>query len=589
MLCIFCKNELRDTAKFCPYCGKKVEIPENEVPKKEEISAESTGNTEIAEAEAVKEVITENQAAETEIATGNDTETEENISEAEEKDESKEETEQISDDETDDKNTENEPIAEAVEETSAISKKDSEIAGQFDEKDGLFFVKESEKHSEKSAENAVRRKKIPVVKTSVAVACILLACICAYVIPVYAVPAIKYEKAVQLYEDGDFKAARKSFSEFDSYKESHDYILKCDYGIAEALMSSGFYPEAADAFTALNGYADSDNRAEECMLIIADNYFKEGNYDAAVSVYAAAGKTELARQTAVEKAKSLAANGDFFGAAEVAAKFCDEDVVNEYTYQGALAAKNDGNFKTAADNFYRLGTYKDSAQLAEESTYGFYKAEYAEKGASEEIVRGFYFLGNYNDSKDLFVQTAYEYGQKCMENGDYSAAAAMFKNSGNYKGAPGELYKARYELGKVLLEEDPASARSVFAMLSTYYDSAQKKKTATEKIPDDHKNWYADGFTSTGSYFTTFFRKTDTLLITCTAGMEAISPPVTLVLTFRDSSGTEVSADCENIRNSGSFSGSFSLASASSGNAEIIISRKDNGAVLRTIEIMIAD
>ncbi|MDE6762843.1 MAG: hypothetical protein K2J73_04095, partial [Oscillospiraceae bacterium] len=228
------------------------------------------------------------------------------------------------------------------------------------------------------------------------------------------------------------------------------------------------------------------------------------------------------------------------------------------------------------------------------------KAEYEKHGASEATFRGFYFLGDYLDSREIFPKIAYEYGKKCFEEKDFFTAAAMFRNADTYEDSQTMLYETRYALGESLSESDPASARSVFALLSTYLDSSKKKKAAAEKLGSgdsryESKNWYADeswyadGYTSTEGYCTSVFTKVDVLLVSCTAGTDTISPPVTLVLTFRDSAGTEVSADCENVRNSGSFSGSFSLASAASGTAEIIISRKDSGSVLRTIPIVIED
>ncbi|MBQ7980452.1 MAG: hypothetical protein IJ305_02465, partial [Oscillospiraceae bacterium] len=343
------------------------------------------------------------------------------------------------------------------------------------------------------------------------------------------------------------------------------------------------------AFTALNGYSDSDARAAECMIAIAEGYISIGDYDAAMSVYAAVGKDDLAEQTALKKIEALAAEGKYFEAAEIAESYCGEDVVTEYRYQGALTAKSAGDHKTAAENFYKLGSYKDAPEQAKDCTYSFYMSEYTQNGASEEIVRGFYFLDDFRNSHDMFIDVCFEYGLECKNNGDYASAVAMFKNCGTYKSAMNELYNARYNLGKSLLDKDPASARSVFALLSTYGDSAAQKKNAASKLPDSHEDWYADGFTSAGDYYTTVFRKTDTLLVSCTAGTETISAPVTLMLTLTDSSGNEVTADCENVRNSGSFSGSFALSSMASGEAQLVIARKDNGTVLRTIEITITE
>ncbi|MBQ8787026.1 MAG: zinc-ribbon domain-containing protein [Oscillospiraceae bacterium] len=555
MYCSECGKELRDGAKFCSFCGTMVA---NDL-KAEEMAADN------------EETIT--AAADIEEITDVETVSESTI------------TEEIA--------TEEKAVEDASNNDEITEAASSEFAEKFHEKDGLFVVKEQTSDIScvnAAAENELTEKvTLPWVKISAVIICFAVMVAAAYFIPNTVVPTIKYSNAQKLYESGDYQGAKTAFAALDGYKDSDDYILKCAYGEAEQLFSNKRYPEAADAFTALDGYSDSDARAMEAMLKIAENYIAVGEYDSAMSIYAAAGKADLAEQTALQKIEALAADRKYFEAAEIAENYCSEDVVTEYRYQGALAAKNAGDYKTAADNFYKLGGYSDSAELAKECTYSFYMTEYTQNGASEEIARGFYFLGDFNNSHDMFIEASYEYGLECAENGNYASAVAMFKNCGTHKSAMGELYKARYNLGKFLLDSDPASARSVFALLSTYSDSSSQKKIAASRLPDNHEDWYADGFTSAGSYYTTVFRKTDTLLVSCTAGTETISEPVTLTLTFRDSNGTEITADCENVRNSASFSGSFSLASSASGDAKIIIARKDNGTVLRTIVITVME
>lgn len=463
----------------------------------------------------------------------------------------------------------------------------SEFAGKFDEKDGLLVVKAQEIFSESRTKKPPRNTK-RTIRTAVYVLCAAVILAGIYLVARYAVPEIQYSHAEKLYADGNREAAEKAFSKLGGYKSSRDYVRKCRYETALELMNDGLYPEAADAFSSLDGYADSNLLAADCMLRIADAYADEGNLTAAASVYAAAGHPELAKLAAKRRASALAESGDFFSASEVSERYGDSEAADEYRYIGASSAMRNGDLKTAADNFYLLGLYKDSPVLADKCAYNYCTSEYSKNGASEEIVRGFYFLREHLNSGEMFIQTAYEYGLKCLNDGDFYTAAVMFKNTGSYESSQALLYETRYALGDSLAESDPASARSVFALLSTYMDSSKKKKAAAESIASD-ESWYADGYTSTNGYYTDVFTKKDVLLVSCTAGTDTISPPVTLVLTFRDSAGNEVSADCENVRNSGSFSGSFSLSSAATGDAEIVISRKDSGSVLRTIRITVND
>ena len=186
----------------------------------------------------------------------------------------------------------------------------------------------------------------------------------------------------------------------------------------------------------------------------------------------------------------------------------------------------------------------------------------------------------------MYLQNSYEYGAKCFEHGDFASAAAMFRNAAGYKDSGGQLYLARYELAKSIENNDPSSAKSIFSMLGNYRDSASHKSSAAKKITE---SWYADGYTSVGDYCTTVFRRNDLLTVYCTAGTDSQSGPISLVLTMTDKNGTASSAEYEDLRNSGSFSVSFPLSEASKGKAEISVSRKDNGAVLRNFEITVAE
>lgn len=465
----------------------------------------------------------------------------------------------------------------------------SEFAGKFDSKDGFLVVRSQEifsgaNHAKQTRFRKFRKSQLKTAATALCAA-VLCAAVCLTVS--LSMPAIRYANAEKLYENGNAAEAEKIFSDLNGYKSSGEYVRKCRYEIALGLMDSGLYPEAADAFTALDGYSDSNLLAAECMVRIADGYADEGDLRAAASFYAAAGKPELAKLAAKRRAELLAKSGDYFSAADISQKYGNIDAAREYRYAGASEAQKNGDLKTAADNYGKLGDYKDSAELAEKCAYEYFKSEYNKNGASEETARGFYsyYVRNINDSRELFPKIAYEYGMKCFEKKDFSTAADMFRNAGTYENAEEMLYKARYALGDSLLESDPASARSVFALLSTYSDSAEKKKSAAEKLGSD-ESWYADGYTSANGYCTSVFAKDDVLLVSCTAGTESISSPATILLTFRDSAGNEVSADCK-VRNSESFGVNFLLSSAAPGKAEIIISRKESGSVLRTIPITV--
>lgn len=562
---------MRDEAKFCPYCGTKAEtaLPKEEMP---EIPKETEGNALETE---------ENTFISAETPTEKNEETTEKSELAEIVEETRE-TPELKREMTEIKTE----MTEAKVEMTEMNREMAGISVKFDDKDGLFVMSgEADEGATSKKIKSSKKSKLPIFAAVFAVIAVAAGA-AAYFVPNSIIPSLKYKNAEQLFLAADYDSAEAVFAELGNYGESADYIIKCRYGKASQLMTEGLYPEAADAFTRLDGYENSDELVKECMVKIAENYLEKGELEAAMSTYTAAGKPELAEAAALKRAETLAEEENYFEAAELAEKYCGKELSDEYFYLGAEKARAESDFKTAADAFYRLGDYKNAAALAEECTYDFYTSEYAKNGASEETARGFYFLGNFRDSRQSFVINSYEYGVKCLENGDYAAAAAMFSNSSGYRDSGGQLYLARYELGKSLEAESPASARSVFAMLGNFRDSAARKNAVSQSSAD---NWYADGFTSVDSYRTTVFGSADTVTVYCTAGTDSPSAPITVTVSLEDVSGNVSSADYENVRNSGSFSVNFPLEGVSAGTAKITVSRKSSGAVLREFEIYISE
>ena len=494
-----------------------------------------------------------------------------------------------------------EPITESI--TKPIAKhaqedtdeESAELAVEFNQSEDLFVVSrqpepavsetpEIHSSSYRSVRFSSRHGAAIFSAALIAVACISAI----FFIPYRLVPHIKYKNAEELFHNGDYEAAYAEFSELGDYSESKDYLMKCRYSSAEQLMNAGHFSEAARAFSALEGYGDSDKLASDCLIHSAEQYIADGNYNAAVSAFYAAGRPELAENISRERAEAFAEAGDYFAAADVAEKYSREEAV-EYIYLGSAKAMKEGSLKAAADGFAVIDGYKDSDELRQECLYGYYFEEYERNGASSEIVRGFYWLGDYMDSAELFIQSAYEYGKILYDDGNYYEAGLMFRNAGTYKDSLAMLYRSRYELGKLLEQSDPASAHSIFAMLGNYSDSAAKKRSTASSLGENGSDWYADGFTSVDGYCTSEFLKSDTLTVSCTAGTDAPSGPVTLVIIFMDGGDITVSADCENIRNSGSFSADIPLSAAAAGKAEVTVSVKESGKILRRFEITISE
>lgn len=90
-------------------------------------------------------------------------------------------------------------------------------------------------------------------------------CLClafAMCLSLCACDASDYNKAMSLYEAGEYEAAIAAFEALADYKDSAEMKTECIYSNAIALMDAGNIVEAYDTFTALNGYKDSVEKAE---------------------------------------------------------------------------------------------------------------------------------------------------------------------------------------------------------------------------------------------------------------------------------------------------------------------------------------
>ena len=177
-----------------------------------------------------------------------------------------------------------------------------------------------------------RKKRNRILGTALA-ACLALGCLLHTLI----LPALRYSRAVSLWEAGSYEEAIAAFESMDGYRDSETRILGCRYGIAAELRAAGEYDAAIAAFEALEGYADSAAMIETC------------------------------------RAERL-----------------------EQQYAAALALSEAGSYDRAYPAWIALGDYRDSAQRAE-ALYEPYKAALLETPQLGASV----FFGSYEQDNDL--------------------------------------------------------------------------------------------------------------------------------------------------------------------------------------------
>ncbi len=198
------------------------------------------------------------------------------------------------------------------------------------------------KRMEKEAERkrkAAKIKRIAVICGSAAVLAIAA---------IITVPKIikssKYNKAVEMFENGQYEEAKNAFTELGEYKDAADkakaaYSAEINeplYQEGIALMNSGKYEEARRKFANLVDYKDSRELKLECDYQMALELESEGRNTEVLEIYEALG------------------NKDYKDSQERYEK------VLELCYQEALELFNTDQYEKASELFEQLGTYRGS-------------------------------------------------------------------------------------------------------------------------------------------------------------------------------------------------------------------------------------
>lgn len=184
-------------------------------------------------------------------------------------------------------------------------------------------------------ETAVTVKKKRSVKKTLLILLISLLLICAISAAVYFATADfrRYEDALSLFEDENYKDAAVLFEELGNFKDSEEKALESRYEIARDLKSERDYHAAIDAFTKLDGYQDSDYLIKVCYYSLghqeySTNSHSGANYTKAIEYFTLADDYHKAaeyRNKSIEKhAVKLFAKGHYNKAEEYFAMLDEE-------------------------------------------------------------------------------------------------------------------------------------------------------------------------------------------------------------------------------------------------------------------------
>ena len=252
---------------------------------------------------------------------------------------------------------------------------------------------ERERMVEKARIAAEKRKKK--VKITALIIAIAAAVTTAVLIVLFTVilPSIRYNKAMELYNAGQYEEAIVSFEALNGYRDSAEKIEVCknerDYEVALELFKEGKYEDAMSRFGEMNGYKDSEAQIEACKKAIKDR-----EYDTAVALYSAE-----KYEDAIEAFESL--NGYRDSTEQI--EYCKTAIIDR-DYETARSLYDSANYIEALDLLQSLNGYKDSEEMIEKCQTGIKDQDYDaalelyNAGQYEKAIAAFEALNGYRDS-----------------------------------------------------------------------------------------------------------------------------------------------------------------------------------------------
>ena len=296
-----------------------------------------------------------------------------------------------------------------------------------------------------------RMKKGPVI-VGVVIAALVLAG-GAYVGTTMIAPRLKYQKAVEAFNNGEYEKAEESFLALADYGDSAEYVTECRYESARALLSAGGAENLAaarEAFVALGDYQDAARMVTECDYQQALLFMAEDDRDNAAAMFEALGDYQ-------DSAKMLM----------------------RIQYRNAEDLLSDGAYEQARAIFASLGEYDDAIGRAQETWYR--QAEAALEAGDPEAALGYLAeIPEYPDAADLSKQAHYLRGNALREAGEINTAAEEFALAGDYEDAAQQASECFYAPASAAYEAGQYDrAAELFSRIRGYEDADEKWTVAT--------------------------------------------------------------------------------------------------------------
>ena len=146
--------------------------------------------------------------------------------------------------------------------------------------------REIERIEEEAKKAAAERKRIAeqrkrtLKRALITTAVVAVLSLAGYLLTIwYIIPEIKYKKAAELMEAGNYREAIDAFEALEGHKDSEEQIDACNaavYDRAVAFMEAGNHRMALAEFSAITGYKDSAEQANALRMLLMGGFVSAG-------------------------------------------------------------------------------------------------------------------------------------------------------------------------------------------------------------------------------------------------------------------------------------------------------------------------
>ena len=231
-------------------------------------------------------------------------------------------------------------------------------------------------------------------------------------------PSVSYEKALELFGQGEFADAAEAFDKLGDYLQAETYAL---YSQGLTYYQQGSYTEAEPYFEQTQDFMYGAQRYQYCHAYALE---EAGEY--------------------AEAAQWYTALGDYENAAAAAA------------YCTARAAQEQGDYETALIGYDEAEGYQDAEERLDVLNFDIYTQATAAMDAKEyeTAFKLFTILGERYDAteyartaKNYMLEDAYAAAEQMIEDGDLQGAYDQFTALAGYRDAATRATELAGELG----------------------------------------------------------------------------------------------------------------------------------------------